>query len=819
MKRPFVYLSSSLLLGIIFSYYIDMNTLLCLILFFMVLLINIIKIIKYKIRSLDLLLSLFILGIILNNFKTTSSQLLEYKDNLVEVTAVVDEILSIEEDESKYVVKAININHNGANRKVSEKIQLKILGRASLSIGDEFLFRGILREPLPNTNPKLYNHKLNLLTEGIFVTTTIRDSSIQYIIEGDCSNITIIKYKFIERVERTFDSYLTERNSSLMKAVILGKNAYLDEENIGKFRQLGLAHILAVSGLHIGLIVSILTGLLAYIGINKNINIIITLGAIWLYAYIIGYPPSVIRANIMFSLLLISKTWGEAYDSINTLFFAIFIMLILNPYWAFSIGFQLSFIATFFLVFLTPRLKENFNLGNSQWLKSLIAIISVQIGLLPIQAYYFNRFSILGIMANLFIVPLFSLCLILGLFLLCFSNLLVPIAYSIGLVIDFLLDIQFFAIDILSYFPYIELKILSPSIVGVLCYYILLFISIGIIEISNIDKKINKTIIFYLLFLIFINSLSIYIDQSIDIRFIDVGQGDSILIRTQGGDYLIDTGGNPFGNFSIGESILLPYLEKEGIFKLDGIFITHYDEDHCKSLPYLMDNIKIEKIYIGYKRIGNKLYEDIINKAAEKGIPVILLKKGKTLVLDDNTTIVVTGPPEDLVLNSSIDENDLSLVLLMNYYNKNVLFTGDIEELGESHLVEVLDTKVDFLKVPHHGSKTSSSEELLDKLDPSIAFISVGRNNVFGHPHEEVVNRYRERDVQLYRTDELGLINLKLNQGKYEINPFLKEKRNILYVVKYFYLHLCFIIFYIIISYFLIKYYKILEKEMKTIEL
>ncbi len=128
-------------------------------------------------------------------------------------------------------------------------------------------------------------------------------------------------------------------------------------------------------------------------------------------------------------------------------------MLILNPYWAFSIGFQLSFIATFFLVFLTPRLKENFNLGNSQWLKSLIAIISVQIGLLPIQAYYFNRFSILGIMANLFIVPLFSLCLILGLFLLCFSNLLVPIAYSIGLVIDFLLDIQFFCYRYFKLFP------------------------------------------------------------------------------------------------------------------------------------------------------------------------------------------------------------------------------------------------------------------------------------------------------------------------------------------------------------------------------
>lgn len=819
MKRPFVYLSFSLLLGIIFSYYIGVSTRFCLILLFVLLLISMIRIKKGNFRRIDLLFSLFILGIILNNFKTAGSQLLEYKDSLVQVTAIVNEIIGIEEDEGRYVVRATNVNYDGIDRKVREKIQLKVLGNTYLSPGDEVSFKGVLREPLPNTNPKLYNHKLNLLTEGIFVTITIRDHSIQYITKADCSPIARIRYGFIEKAESAFDSYLSERNSSLLKAVILGRNSYLKEENIGSFRQLGLAHILAVSGLHIGLISGILTGLLAYLGTSGKVNKTITLGVIWLYAYIIGYPPSMIRANIMFSLLSISRIWGEAYDSINTLFFALFIMLILNPHWVFSIGFQLSFISTFFILFLTPRLKEIFYPEGSQWIKSLIAIIALQIGLLPIQAYYFNRLSIIGIVANLLIVPLFSICLILGLFLLLFSYLVPPIAYSIGMLINFLLDIQFFAIDILSYFPYIELKVSSPSFVGILCYYILLFIAIGTIEITNIDKKINKAIIFYLLFLIFISSLSIYIDQSIEIRFIDVGQGDSILIRTQGGDYLIDTGGDPFGNFSIGENILLPYLEKEGIFKLKGIFITHYDEDHCKSLPYLMDNIKIEKIYIGYKRENNKLYEEIIYKAAEKNIPVILLKVGEVLALDDNTRIKAVGPSEDLVLNTSIGENDLSLVLLMNYYNRNILFTGDIEKIGESHLLEVLDTKVDFLKVPHHGSNSSSSEDLLDKLEPDIAFISVGKNNMFGHPHEEVVNRYGDRNIQLYRTDELGLIKLKLNKDKYEITPFLKEKRSVLHIVEYFYFQLCFIIFYIIILYILVKHYKTWEREMRTIEL
>ena len=140
------------------------------------------------------------------------------------------------------------------------------------------------------------------------------------------------------------------------------------------------------------------------------------------------------------------------------------------------------------------------------------------------------------------------------------------------------------------------------------------------------------------------------------------------MISTKKGDYLIDTGGNLFGSFDIGKNILLPYLEKEGIFRLKGVFITHYDADHCKSLPLLIDNIKIEKIYIGYERWENKLYEEINNNAKEKGVPIILLKRGDKLKLYKNTHVLVKGPHEELLKSPEISENDLSLVLSMNYY-------------------------------------------------------------------------------------------------------------------------------------------------------
>lgn len=331
--------------------------------------------------------------------------------------------------------------------------------------------------------------------------------------------------------------------------------------------------------------------------------------------------------------------------------------------------------------------------------------------------------------------------------------------------------------------------------------------------------KVNKAIVFYLLFLILLNSFFINFDSSLSIDFIDVGQGDSILLRTKEGNYLIDTGGNIFGDFDVGERILLPYLEKEGIFKLEGVFISHFDADHCKSLPYLIDNIIIENIYFGYEREDNIYYQQIRQKAFEKDIPVKLLKRGDKLTLDGNTNIVVIGPDDVMMSSLNISDNDLSLVLLLNYYNTNILFTGDIEGLGEKNVQYNINTDIDFLKVPHHGSNTSSKDEFLNVLNPNFGFISVGRNNNFGHPHEEVIRRYKDKNIQIYRTDEQGLINLRLNKDEYKITPFIKEKWSIMEIMKGYSPYIIFLTIYFIFSYKIINKYILTKEEMEKIEL
>ena len=221
-------------------------------------------------------------------------------------------------------------------------------------------------------------------------------------------------------------------------------------------------------------------------------------------------------------------------------------------------------------------------------------------------------------MTNLVAVPIFTICLILSIFLIFFSLFSISISSSIGVIINFLLKIQFSGLRILGNFPVLNIRVPSPSLIGILIYYIMILIVFKVIDISYLNNRVNKSIVFYILLLIIFNTLIYNFHTSIDIDFIDVGQGDSILLKTRNGNYLIDTGGNIFGDFDIGKNILLPYLEKEGIFKLKGVFISHFDADHCKSLPYLIDNIKIENIYFGYEREENELYRLIREEGIRK---------------------------------------------------------------------------------------------------------------------------------------------------------------------------------------------------------
>lgn len=799
MNIPFVFISIFFILGILISYCFKIKIICFFILFIIVFSIYIILFLRKNHNSYLFLVLISLLGIGITSRDLNSSILKQNTGVRMDLGGVVDKVIWDKDNQSKYIIKINSIGLDENKVILNENTSLKIIGKTNLEIGDKICFSGVLNLPIENTNPYLYNQRKNLLCQGIHTSITIKDNFIENINKRDKS----FKYRARISFERHVDESLNglyKANSDLMKGIILGNSSYLEDDVLSAYRNVGLAHILAVSGLHIGIIAGFLTFILSRLGVQRKINIIFTLIVIWIYGYLIGFPPSILRANIMFSLLFLSQMMFEPYDSINTLFLALFILLVANPLSIFHVGFQLSFIATFSIIYFFKRVRWIFYPYNNKLTTTLSSLISLYIGILPVQLHYFNSFSAIAIISNIVIAPLLSLALIMSTIII-----LIPLLKGIiGFLLNIILNIESYLVGFAYKSNFLVLEWGSLNAGEFILYFVFILILFKIIDIRKLKINLKQTIYYYLIFIIISTIFQVTLDKSIQIDFIEIGQGDSSLMKTQDGNYLLDTGGNMFGDFDIGENITLPYLKKHGINSLKGVFISHFDLDHCKGLIPLMENINIGNILISYKDPESEIYNEIINS----NIPVTLLVEGDLIYLDDNTKLEIIYPLKDN--NRNFSPNNLSMVFNLSYYDKNILFTGDIENEVEALIVDKIGNNIDILKVAHHGSKTSSTKKFLDKVNPNIGIISSGRNNSFGHPNKEVLDRFDEMGTKIYRTDTMGMIRVKLDKYEMSILPFLNEQ-----TIWGNYIEIMFIVIYNLISYIMIKNYVFLEGDRK----
>lgn len=778
MKRPFLHIFIFYTLGIIFINLFKVNISSVKLLLLLNLLIGVVVLIfkkKAAYIKATILIALFLIGILTTNHSVEKNKLPEFFDRKVRAIGVIKELTTKDDLYERYILHIEKIKYNEKTFKIDEKIIFNIYDKTDLLLGDKIITDIDINEPNRNTNPKLFNYKLHLESKNIFATaSTSNKSNIKIVTRGNLSSFNKLSIKVKGQIIKSLDKSLSEKNSSMIKSIVLGDEGFLSKDNINSFRRLGLSHILAVSGLHIGIIFGFIIYFLDLLKIHKNTAMMTAILIIWIYAGLIGFPPSVIRASFMFSFLAIGKIIHCRYDSLNILALAGFLMLVYRPMWVMSVGFQLSFMATFTILLFLKPMGDIINIKNKKLKSAITVILTAQIGLLPISLYYFNEFQILSILSNLIIAPILTLGIVIGFLIIGASIISINLSRFIGVFGNLVLNLSNFIVGIFDKFTRFNLIMKSPMILEIAFYYLALLIVFKIIDLRKINKNIKK-FCYINFFIILIYSLVIEVnDREVSVEFIDVGQGDSCLVRYGGKNILIDTGGNNFGNFDIGENILLPYLRKTGVKTIDGVFLSHFHADHVKGLMPLFGKMKLKTIFIGYKSPENELYRDIIKLSNKHRVKTKVINKGDTLKLDKDVSIEVLHPTRNV--SSYQGENDKSLVFILKVHNKELLFTGDIEEKSEDYIIKTSKkTSIDIIKTAHHGSKTSSKKEFIEFFNPKIAIIQVGKNS-FGHPGPQTLKKFKENNTKIYRNDRSGLITVEINKQRMYIEGYLKDE-------------------------------------------
>ena len=624
-----------------------------------------------------------------------------------------------------FIIKITKINYK-ENKVViegvgKEKLLINYEGDFNYKLGDKVIIKGTLKEPSSNTNFNLYSYKKYLLSKRIFL---VLDAEKIELIEKNRNVLYEIKNKIHNRL----------LGSAYLNAFILGDNSYIDD-NVKKSYQInGISHLFAVSGMHVSFIVLILTFCLKKFKWYELTMVLMLL----FYAFLTNFLPSIMRSVIFFILCLLKNKFKWKISTFNLFLIMTIFFLFYNPYYIYNIGFIYSFTISGFLIYFSDKLKEK------KYFKSLIKIslLSFLVSL-PITIY--NNFSInlLSPILNLFFVPFVSLII----FPLSFLIFLLPLFNGVYLfLIDVLEQISLFCSNI-NYFNFIFAR---TSIYVILIYYIVIVLALK-------NKKY-----FIILFLLIIIHYNICIfKKSLVVTMLDVNQGDCLLISYphNQGNILIDTGGKLFDDSNyISNNIIIPYVKSLGIKKIDYLILTHGDYDHMGEAINLVENFKVEKVIFNCGEF-NELEQDLINVLVKKKIPYYSCIK--ELNIDDNKLYFLQTKEYE-------NENDNSNVIYTELNGYKFMFMGDASTTTEKEILDKYNlSDIDVLKVGHHGSRTSSSKEFINDINPKYSIISVGKNNRYGHPNKEVLDSLE--DSKIYRTDEAGSIMFKIKNNKLQV--------------------------------------------------
>ena len=590
-----------------------------------------------------------------------------------------------------------------------------------------------------------------------------------------------------------YKKILGDKNAGSLSAMVLGDKRGLDEEIKELYQENSISHLLSISGLHISLLGGAVFLFLRRLKVSFRFPLITSSIILIIYGAFTGFSVSTSRAIVMMSVLFISFVIGKSYDLPSGLALAALILIVMNHRVIYQSGFLLSFFAVIGIFYIMPELLYIFKVdiyhkrgiikGLHLLLASIISSISILLATLPIVLNNFYEVSLTGILLNIIVIPLMSLVVITGLL----GGFVALVSETVG---SFILGITHYILNLYTLFcrlgdrlTFLRLIIGKPDKWQIVLYYLLLVILFYFLALkrrenkleslkNNLSKDYNTSKRIAITgFMTFTSFLIIaYKPREFSINMLDIGQGDCFVVNDGNNDiYISDCGSTTVQN--VGKTRLLPFLKSKGWGKVDTIFISHMDKDHVNGVNDLLKcaEITIGRIIISASYKSDKLncaeLEELKELAKMRDIKLFYMKKGDEIVGKDISfrCIYPTGE-EDIE-----DQNEASIVMRMDYKGLSMLFTGDIAGSTEEKIIDSSDENIldcDILKVCHHGSKNSSTDDFLKKVSPKLYLISCGLMNRYGHPHRDALSRMTEEGGRILRTDHMGGTQIKLADGK-----------------------------------------------------
>ncbi len=699
----------------------------------------------------------------------TNRPLYPYEDEYVTITADVIRAPELHEEDGSYslTVRVLNLSFLGEEAEIGETTLLTI-GAGNEVPALHQRFQAICRfyEPKDAMNTNGFDSARYYRSQNIFFRGKVENGSISVLGAAE-KTLGDRFYALNQMAGEKLEKIFPKDSGAILKAMTLGDKSDLSDSLKDKLSVSGLSHMVSVSGMHMSILMMTLSSFLVLFGGNYRRRSVILLCVILFYMLFAGASPAVVRAAVCSALSIVAFFVRRKEDGLTSLGIAAGILILCNPLTAFDAGFMLSFAAALGITLLAEPACELLGLRvieeekppvserlRRKLLSYIVITVSAQIFLLPVSAYIFGYTSLWSFVAGLLALPLGTILTVGGLFvsLTGFASATLSVLCA-GFIYPFV-KLFLFIIEAFGSLTGGLLMIGAFSSFALFCYILFLaLVKFSVHKMWRSAAAVSLSLVFLL------SANAIYRagqEELASVTFINVGQGDCALIRLPDGtDILIDSGGTPsyLGDYDVGEQIVLPYLRKAGVKNLDYVVATHGHEDHIRGLNSVLSQLPTEVVLMPQGFGATEEAKELLSYIKEETVPHRYLAAGDVIPFAKDVYLEVLMPTEEW-LTMTDDENNRSFVLRFCFGKSRVLFMSDLEEAGEQYLAETTaDGGADIIKAGHHGARTSTTDALLDLVNPRYVYIPCGENN-FGHPAPEVLERCEERGIVVLRADE-----------------------------------------------------------------